>query len=186
MRISKVLLPLLALNCLLATGCRPEVTIVNPDDLPPFMRVESRAFDVKAWRQSDSTLWLTYKVRAPYFPNETISSISERLRMSGFLEVPFHWSDPNIPSSRVRGWSTWNHELEGSTIGVYDWQVSWIHPNGEMVLYELQYRGGSHAETMFQPPQSDVLKVSVTHFPADVTATRSPHALEWLEDHENT
>jgi len=150
------------------------------------MRAESHAFDIKAWRQSDSTSWLTYKVRAPYFPEEMISSFSERLRRAGLLEIPFHWSDRNTPSSRVNGWSTWNHELDGSTIGIYDWQVSWIHPDGDMALYQLQYRGEPHGGSTFQPPQIDVLEITVIHFPAAVAAARSPQALEWLKNHDNT
>jgi hypothetical protein len=186
MRLSSFLFGLFAISLTGAAGCGLDVTTVDPSELPTFMQAEDKAFDIKAWKQSDSTSWLTYKVQAAYSPEGIISSLSERLRSSGFLELPFHWSEPDTPSSRIRGWSTWNHELGGSTIGVHDWQVSWIHPDGDMVLYELQYRGEPHGDIAFQPSDSDVLEVTVTHFPAAVTATRSPHSLEWLGNHDNT
>ena len=149
-------------------------------ELPPFMAVEAGGFDVKAWRQSDTTSWLSYKLRAPYSPEEAISSFTERLNAAGFVEVPFHWSDPDTPSSRQQGWSTWDHEVDGSTVGVHNWQVSWAHPDGDLVLYELQYRGEPHVEGRCQPPTTDILEISLVHFPAPVTADRSPHTLEWL------
>ena len=186
MRISVFLLGLFAMSLMVAAGCGSEGTAVGLDELPAFLQVEEHAFDIKAWRQSDSTSWLTFKVQAAYFPEDTISSFSDRLRSLGFLESPFHWSDPDTPSSRIQGWSTWNHELDGSTIGVHNWQVSWVHPDGDMVLYELQYRGEPHGEIEFQPPETDVLEVSAIHFPAAVTAVRSPHSLEWLGNYDNT
>jgi len=184
MRFSAFSFGLFAMSFIVTAGCGLEETTVDLEELPAFMQVEDDAFDIKAWRQSDSTSWLTYKVQAPYFPDETILSFSKRLRNFGFIEVPFHWSDPDAPSSRDEGWSTWNHELEGSTIGVHNWQASWIHPDGNMVLYELQYRGEPHGEFAFQPPESDLLEVSVIHFPAAVTAARSPHSLKWLGNND--
>jgi len=181
MKYFRILPSILLVPVVLSSACSSDVAELDPAELPSFMRVEEGAYEIKAWQQADSSTWLSYRLNVPFAAEEPISSFSERLRAAGFHEVPFHWTDSAIPSSRAEGWSTWNHELGGSIIGVHDWQVSWVGTDGSMVLYELQYRGEPQQGSQFMPPANDTLEVTVTSWPGFVTLQRCPHVLEWRD-----
>ncbi len=165
---------------LVLVACSPGVTKLDPADLPPFLCAEEGAFKIKASLQYGST-FLSYRLQVPFAADKPVSAFSDRLEAAGFVELPFHWSDADSPSSRVDGWSTWNQDGTFSKVGVHDWQVSWVRADGSMVMYELQYRGEPHEGRRFEPPSSDILEVSAVFWPNSVTIRRCPHVLEWRD-----
>ena len=84
---------------------------------------------------------VSYFVREPYPAKMTLAGIQENLAKAKWMPLEIDWADPNLYLSRHKG-KGWVKSEGPDGSETADWFEQWRSPDGEVVIYILEYQSG--------------------------------------------
>jgi hypothetical protein len=115
----------------------------KPPNYPDALILLPNATDVKHYNIGGS-LQLTYKIKEDYPANKTIEAISNKLRQDKWNALKEDYLNPGLPSSHVRGWTSYEDATKNPHQTVNAWQADWENQAGDIVTYIFWYRYGKN------------------------------------------
>lgn len=87
----------------------------------------------------NGTQQVVYSIIEPYPALNIISEIDNKLKTMGWRALEKDWLNPQIPTSHVRGWTTYIDETKNDNKEVHLWCSNWTNPQNDMLVYSLTY-----------------------------------------------
>lgn len=106
---------------------------------------------------------VTYTLSAPYPADEVISYISDELGAKGWEPLNYDLLNPGIPTSHVRGWTSFGDMTTTPHTVVYQWMAEWEDTLQDIVLFNLEYRWPKGGAADWQN-----LRVFGAYYPANI------------------
>jgi hypothetical protein len=133
----------------LAAACRPNYDI-PVSALPASLQPIPGAKDVEA-KGDGRTFGVSYVLNAPYPAAEVLTAIKR--------QIPAEWTprtesylNPGIPTSHVRGWSSYGDLTTKPSSWAYQWMSEWEDRDGDILTYTLVYRSPGPISVAADPP----------------------------------
>lgn len=132
---------------------------------PDFLVVAPRAIDPQFREYPDGREQVVYTINCQYPAKSVLSFIEARLARLGWKPLRYHFWNPGIPSSRVRGWQEGTDMTQNPPTTVRGWGADWEDASHDILVYALLYRT-PYPETT--PPDLTSLQVMVLYLPSAV------------------
>jgi hypothetical protein len=155
----------------LCSGPRQLEAAEHPAALILYPRATAIKFDERG-----STDRLSYHVSSQYPATPVIELVSTKLQRGGWEPLNYDFMNPNVPSSRLRGWQ---EILQGNKqpVCIHQWLGDWRDASGNIVTYGFRYK---------QPKCSTValtdLEVTAWYTPADVARQEKQVLEKWKKE----
>lgn len=105
-----------------------------------------------------------YELAEPYPASEMLAAIDNR--------IPSEWAprsedslNPGIPTSHVRGWTSYGDRTSSPHSWVHSWSAEWESPEGDILSYHLVYRSPSPRAVRVEAPTTDKLQIMASISP---------------------
>lgn len=115
---------------------------------------------------------LTYHVEVKFPASNVIGWISYKLQKEGWEPLTNDFSNPQLPSSHVRGWGEVLYGPNRPGNCVHVWMGDWSNPSGDIVHYDFRYEQGERCT-----PDATDLKVTAMYVPS-AAAQRARQVME--------
>ena len=118
-------------------------------------------------REQDGVRDLNYGVATAYPAGPFLCELTHYLdgqQWRGLRESPF---DPGARASLVSGWADYEDGTRQPNTHVHAWMSAWLNPNGDLLIYALQYQYPQGAR-----PDLSTLKVHAVIMPSGVVRTQ--------------
>ena len=137
--------------------------------LPPELVVPQGASDVVA-RGNGKTTVVSYRASVSYPAEGFLAEVGSRLEQRGWKAMEVDLMNPTIPSSNVRGWTSFIDGQVSPPAGAHLWLGGWKNQEGDVVQYSLRYSSalGNPGQQPL-PPQTPDLRVNAFLIPAQQT-----------------
>ncbi len=123
-----------------------------------------------------------FKVSAPYPAADFLASANSRLEPLGWQKLSTDWLNPTIPSSHVRGWTSFPDTRTQPFMGVHQWLADWQNGSGDVVSYSLRYTSPvQDALHKVAPPTNDDLEVTELLIPAAMAKSMRDDAVQRIK-----
>ena len=80
-----------------------------------------------------------YKVFANYPASEIIKQIDSKLENTGWKFLEKDFMNPDIPTSHIRGWSSYIDGTKNPEREVHVWSSDWKNQKGDVLSYSFKY-----------------------------------------------
>jgi hypothetical protein len=161
----------LTLGCRLG-GAHP------PEKLPVELLVPAGAREVES-RVERGVAAVKFKMNAAYPAPDFLASASSRLEPLGWKKLPTDWLNPTIPSSHMRGWTSFPDTRTRPFMGVHQWIGDWQNMSGDVVTYSLRYASPvQDTQHKVAPPTNDNLEVTEMLIPAAMAKSMQDDAVQ--------
>jgi hypothetical protein len=135
-------------------------------NLPPELLVPKGATEVVA-RGDGKAAAVEYRISAPYPAESFLAEVEARLNKRGWKSAETDLLNPTIPTSNVRGWTSYVDGRVSPRVGVHQWLGDWHNPEGDVVWYALRYSSAADDPTRKPPlPNNSDLHVTASLIPA--------------------
>ena len=145
--------------CLVSCGRSREIPVAN---LPPELQVPNGATEVVA-RGDGKAAAVKYRMSMPYPAESFLAEVEERLTQRGWKSAKTDLLNPTIPTSNVRGWTSYVDASVSPRVGVHQWLGDWHNLEGDVVSYALRYSSAADDPTR-KPPVPNNSDLHVTAF----------------------
>jgi hypothetical protein len=123
-----------------SVACAPRhYTVIDPRELPRVLQPLAGASNVLADREEDSSVWIHYRLEEKYPARGIVELIGRRLTESGWQPLQYDLLNPKIPSSHLRGWTSFEDATEKPPAMVDQWIAHWRNARGDVVMYDVRY-----------------------------------------------
>jgi hypothetical protein len=127
-------LRLLVLSCVLFVACFRGVPVAKNESLQPYPGSNV----IRSVQQADGA-GVEYEVSVPY-PSEPVLAF-----ITAHVPADFHprkedFMNPGIPTSHVRGWTSYGDLTTQPPSWVHHWAGEWEDSAGNILSYDLMYR----------------------------------------------
>ncbi len=149
-RMRKILVAILSWAIFACANAEPVAAVAPKPYLAPYpgSRVTSAA----------GVDGIAYEIDEPYPAERVLRFIKSRVPAE-FRPRAEDFMNPGIPTSHVRGWTSYEDGTTQPSSSVHQWQAEWEDAAGNILTYSLQYRSaGDHLDR----PTSTKLRVSGT------------------------
>lgn len=120
-----------------------------------------------------------FKMSAPYPAAAFLAAASSRLEPLGWTKLPTDWLNPAIPSSHVRGWTSFFDTRTEPSVGVHQWLADWQNRSGDVVSYSRRYTSPvQDTRHEVAPPTNDNLEVTEMLIPATMAKAMQDNAVQ--------
>jgi hypothetical protein len=130
--------------------------------LPPELAVPAGATNVVARRDGEMAA-VEYEIAAPYPAEEFLTLIDGQLRAVGWKAMERDLLNPSIPTSNVRGWTSFVDPRKSPHLAIHQWSGDWRNQKGDVVSYSLRYTTPA-GDSLTAPPVPDNSRLHVTAF----------------------
>jgi len=157
---------------LLTASCRPhagQYEVIQTAALPTSLVVLAGASSVKAYRQSDTCVFVQYDVSVRYPAESVVASLSRELSQLGLLpQASLSVESALLPQPEVE-WHRFFDAVRKPTGRVDQLLLSWRDSSGNVTSYELRYTSPSKDPAdVASSPANDTLHVAGIFMPAPV------------------
>jgi len=140
---------------------------IPASSLPPELAVPAAATGVTAHRAGKLAA-VEYHLSTPYPAERFLAGTTAQLEHRGWKAAERDLLNPTIPTSNVRGWTSYVDARVSPHVGVHQWLGDWRNAEGDVVSYALQYSSVADDRASEQPPPSSSdLHVTAFLVPAD-------------------
>jgi hypothetical protein len=122
--------------------------------LPPELKVPDGATRVRARGEAGAAA-VEYWVSVPYPADAFLANITSRMKQAGWTPAENDLLNPSIPSSHVRGWTSYVDGRGSPHLGVHQWIADWRNRDGDVVSYVLEYSSALQGDASKAPPPSN-------------------------------
>ncbi len=168
--IAVVLLSLWAVTGVPVSASDPEELITPPG------ATDVRSKDVGSTRQ------LYCNLDVPYPASSIIDFLNQELAARGWAPMEMGFLNPDIPTSHVRGWATFDDATGDAVKVVHQWWGDWSNADGAVITYVLRYAYPESGESdlegltlvgVYTPPErAELIKALLPYEEADVEVQR--------------
>jgi hypothetical protein len=116
--------------------------------------VPKGATDVVA-RSDGKAAAVEYRMSAPYPAEGFLAKVVARMEQRGWKSTETDLLNPTIPSSNVRGWTSYVDGRVSPHVGVHQWLGDWRNQEGDVVSYALRYSSAADDPTRKPPPPNN-------------------------------
>jgi hypothetical protein len=161
----------------LALGCR-HGGAQQSEKLPAELLVPAGAREVSS-RVEGGIAAVKFKINAAYPAADFLATTSSRLEPLGWRKLPTDWLNPTIPSSHIRGWTSFPNTRTRPFMGVHQWIGDWQNMSGDVVTYSLRYASPvQDTQHKVAPPTNDNLEVTEMLIPATMAKSMQDDAVQ--------
>ena len=118
-------------------GCAGEHSQI-PSDYSDSLIVLPDASDIHYVKLRD-TDQIIYYLKANYPATEVINEVSRELKHKGWVPLQEDFFNPGLPTSHVRGWTTYIDGTKNPERKVHTWASDWRNEKGDILLYAFTY-----------------------------------------------
>ena len=138
---------------LCSVGCAQsrDIPVAN---LPPELLVPNGATEIVA-RGDGKTAAVKYRMSAPYPADSFLAEVKARLSLRGWKAAQTDLLNPTIPTSNVRGWTSYFDVRVSPHLAVHQWLGDWHNREGDVVSYALRYSSAADDPSRKPPPPSN-------------------------------
>jgi hypothetical protein len=123
-------------------------------NLPPELKTPAGATRVSA-RGEGRAVGVEYWVSVPYPADSFLADITNRMKQGSWTPAETDLLNPSIPSSHVRGWTSYIDGRGSPRLGVHQWMADWRNRDGDVVSYALEYSSVLQDRASKPPPPSN-------------------------------
>jgi hypothetical protein len=102
--------------------------------------IDPKSYDLKQKTNSGSTQQVSYRVKETYPAAVLIDNIKKRYSHGGWTILEQDLLNPSIPSSHLRGWSSYDMMKDNISYTFFTWSAQWQNERGDVILYSLRYQ----------------------------------------------
>jgi hypothetical protein len=145
-----------------AVGCNRRPTVeTGTKELPAILRPPPGALSVEQSVYPGRGAGVSYTMKMPYPAAGLVPDVEQRASSLGWLSMKEDYMNPGIPTSSVRGWTSYVDLSKGGRAAMHQWQSQWRNKDGALLTYSFWYRTESVAgDSAPAVPDNDNLHVS--------------------------
>jgi hypothetical protein len=122
-----------------AQAAKPPATD-STDSLPKVLAPLAGAQAIEQKVMPGHVAGVTYTLQAEYPALNVVDEIVTRNAGSGWQPLSEDFFNPGIPTSHVRGWTSYLDRSRGPQAAMHQWQSGWRNDSGDLLEYSLWYR----------------------------------------------
>lgn len=145
----------------LAVGCARNPSSIVSSTLPGVLAPFHGAAGIKQAVYPSEAAAISYSLHIPYPASAIVAEVEAKAASSGWQPLNEDFWNPGIPTSSVRGWTSYLDHSRPDPAVMHQWQSCWRNKDGALLEYSFWYRTEPFTgSTPPSAPGNDTLLVS--------------------------